>query len=136
LVGREDLIEAPQYADDISRGDNHPALNAVMSEWCSERTREQALEELRNARIPCGPVYSLEEVLEDPQIGARKLLEPLEMPGAQRPVPIDATPVRMSRTPGRTTGRAPTLGEHTDQILSELGYTSEQVAALRAAQVV
>ncbi|HSB11217.1 MAG TPA: CoA transferase [Blastocatellia bacterium] len=130
-IGREDLIDNPKLADDISRGNNFALINEAMSRWCSERTREQAMSALEAGRVPCGPCYDLSEVLADPQVNSRGLLEEVEYPGGARPVPIASTPVRLSETPADRCRRAPTLGEHTDEVLSELGLTVSQIAALR-----
>ncbi|MFY9558351.1 MAG: CoA transferase, partial [Blastocatellia bacterium] len=71
LVGRDDLIEDPRFKNDISRGDNADVINQAMSDWCSGRTREQAILELERARVPCGPCYDLDQVLSDPQVNSR-----------------------------------------------------------------
>jgi crotonobetainyl-CoA:carnitine CoA-transferase CaiB-like acyl-CoA transferase len=131
MVGREDLIDDSRLADDISRANNHQLITETMSAWCASRSREQALTELEEARIPAGPVYSLEEVTADVQVRERGLLEELEYPGAGRPVPLAATPVRLSETNGRIRHRPPLLGEHTDQILGELGFTPEDINRFR-----
>lgn len=136
LIGKEDLIDDPRLADDLSRGDNAQIINEAMSAWCSERTRDQAIAELEAARIPCGPCYNLDEVLADPQVNSRNLLEQIEYPGGAKPVPIASTPIRLSETPAAACRRAPTLGEHTDEVLAELGFTPEDIAALRESRVV
>lgn len=131
LAGREDLIDDPRFQDDISRGNNSSLINEAMSAWCSRRTRQQAIAELEAARIPCGPCYDLDEVLADPQVNARKLLEEVAYPGGARPVPIASTPVRLSESPAEACRRAPALGEHNDEVLSEIGFTTGEIAALR-----
>jgi crotonobetainyl-CoA:carnitine CoA-transferase CaiB-like acyl-CoA transferase len=136
LIGREDLIDDPRFKDDISRGNNAEVINAAMSEWCSARTRQQAIAELEAARVPCGPCYDLDEVLADAQVNSRKLLEEVEYPGGTKPVPIASPPLRLSRTPAGSCRRAPTLGEHTDNVLAELGFTIEDIAAFRRGGVI
>jgi crotonobetainyl-CoA:carnitine CoA-transferase CaiB-like acyl-CoA transferase len=133
LVGREDLIDDPRLGDDMTRGNNAEVINEAMWKWCSQRTRKEAIAELERARVPCGPCYDLDEVLADAQVNSRKLLEEVEYPGGTKPVPIAATPVRLSEAPAVGCRRAPTLGEHTDQVLSEIGFTAHEITALRDA---
>jgi len=136
LVGREDMIGDPRFKDDISRGNNATAINEVMTEWCGSRTRDEAMAELEGARVPCGPVYDLDEVLADPQVGSRNLLEQTDYPGEATAVPIANAPVRLSEMRTRSIRRAPTLGEHTDEVLQEIGFSFEEIAALRESNVV
>ncbi|WP_179130955.1 CoA transferase, partial [Candidatus Entotheonella palauensis] len=90
---------------------------------------------VEEARIPCGPVYEVDQTLNDPQVKARELLQPVDYPGLGD-VPLPATPVRLSRTPGGIRHRAPLIGEHTEEIMHELGYSDAEIAALRAEQVI
>jgi crotonobetainyl-CoA:carnitine CoA-transferase CaiB-like acyl-CoA transferase len=136
LMGREDLIDDPRCIDDITRADNHDLINRVMSEWCAARTQSEVMGELERARIPCGPVYSLDEVMNDPQVSARELLEPVEYPGAPAPIPLAASPVRLSGSVEKIRRRAPELGEHTDEVLRELGFTPGEIAEFRDLGVV
>ncbi len=136
LVGRAELIDDPRFADDLLRADHHDFIAAVMKEWLKTRTSAQAIDELEAARVPSGPVLDLCRVLEDPQVKARELLEYVEYPGAPKPVPLANTPVRLSATPGGIRRRAPLLGEHTDEVLGELGYSAAEITALRAGGVV
>lgn len=136
LVGREDLLDDARFADDIARGDNYRLINDVMSRWCAERTQAEVLEQLEQARIPCGPVNDLGDVLADPQVQARGLLDEAAWPGSTRPVPIAPPAVRLSQTPGTVRHRAPALGEHTDEILAELGFSAAQITGFRESGVV
>jgi crotonobetainyl-CoA:carnitine CoA-transferase CaiB-like acyl-CoA transferase len=133
LVGREELIEDPRFCDDITRANHCQIINEEMSAWCAARTRDEAMAALERARIPFGPVYSLDEVLDDPQVKARRLLEYVDFPGCDKPIPVAATPVRLSGTPGSVRHRAPMVGEHTDQVLGELGFSPEEIAHFRNA---
>ena len=135
VVGREDLIDDPRFKDDNSRGNNAAAINEVMSEWCTARTREEAMAELERARVPCGPVYDLDEVLADPQVRARQLIREIEFPTGGHAIPIASQPVRLSES-AASLRRAPRLGEHTDDVLSELAFSGDEIAMFREAGVV
>ncbi len=136
LVRRGDLLDDPRCVDDISRADNHPLITEAMTTWTKQRTTQEALQQLEEARVPCGPVYNLDEVLNDPHVKARELLKRVDYPGSPAPVPLANTPVLLSETPGAIERRAPTLGEHTDQVLLELGFTSAEVQNYRALGVI
>ena len=136
MAGHEEFIKDPRFASDQLRADNREAITAAMNVWLATRTSEQAIAELEKARVPAGPVMDLDQVLDDPQVKARELLRYVDHPGAARPVPLADTAVRLSATPGGIRTRAAALGEHTDEVLLEIGYTDEEIRALRAAEVV
>jgi crotonobetainyl-CoA:carnitine CoA-transferase CaiB-like acyl-CoA transferase len=136
LVEREDLLDDPRLQDDISRGNNYQVINEVMAAWCAGRTRDEAVAALEQARLPCGPVYELDEVLADEQVNARRLLERAAFAGSTRPVPVASTPVRLSRSPGEIRRGAPALGQHTDEVLAEHGFSADEIAAFREQGVI
>ena len=101
------------------------------------RVEDSALvPELEAAKVPAGPLYTPQQALDDAHIRQAKLLVDTPYPGIPRPAPLAPTPVDLSETPGTFRHRAPTLGEHTDPILGELGYAPADIAALRAQKVV
>jgi crotonobetainyl-CoA:carnitine CoA-transferase CaiB-like acyl-CoA transferase len=136
LMGEDHWLNDPRFKDDLARGDHGEMISKRMSEWTAERTTAEALAELEAARIPAGPLYSPQQALEDAHIRAAGLLQDSQYPGLARPAPLAPTPVDLSETPGQFRHRAPTLGEHTDDILKELGYGSEEIAGLRARNVI
>jgi crotonobetainyl-CoA:carnitine CoA-transferase CaiB-like acyl-CoA transferase len=136
LMGEEHWLTDERFKDDISRGDNGAVVSERMGRWCAERTTAEALEVLGAARIPAGPVLRPQETLDDPQVNAMQFFQPVEFPGAPRPAPVAKVPVRLSATPGCIRRRAPLLGEHTDEILAELGYDRAAIGALREEGVI
>ena len=136
LMGEDHWLHDPRFKDDISRGDHGEVISERLARWCAERTSKEVLEAMEAVRLPAGPVLSPQEVLEDPHIAAKGLFQPVSYPGLDKPAPLMKTPVELSRTPGEIRTRAPTLGEHTDQIMGELGYTDSEIAELREKRVV
>ncbi len=136
MIGEEDWLADPRFADDQARADHGDIISARMAEWCAERSCEAALAELEKASIVAGQVYSPQQALDDAHIRAAHLLEERDYPGLERRVPLAPTPIELSETPGTYRRPAPLLGEHTDEILAELGYNASDIAALRAEKVV
>lgn len=136
IVDRPELLDDPRFADDIKRGDHGEAISAIMADWCAQYTCDEALALLEKARVPGGPVNSPRQVLEDENIRAANVFWPVEYPGVKAPVPLVATPVTLSRTPPNVERRPPMAGEHTEEVLKEIGYSLAQIADLRTRGVV
>lgn len=136
LVGRPDLIDDPRCVDDLARGNNYDLINEAMNAWISQLTTEEAIQKLDEARIPCGKVFQLGEVFDDPQVKARGLFKFTEYPDGIKAIPLSNTPVQLSETPGAIRHRAPTLGEHTHEVLLGLGFGEDEIDAFRLAEVI
>jgi crotonobetainyl-CoA:carnitine CoA-transferase CaiB-like acyl-CoA transferase len=125
------------YQSDDSRGTHSEAILERMAAWCATRTTGEALDALNAAGLPAGPIYTPQQALDDPQVAAMNLLHSISgYPGQRRPVPISGLPVELSATPGIIPQRPPVLGEHTDAVLTELGYSRVEISALREQGVV
>jgi crotonobetainyl-CoA:carnitine CoA-transferase CaiB-like acyl-CoA transferase len=136
LMGEDHWLTDPRFKDDEARGNHGEIISTRMSEWTRERTTEQALKELEAAKVPAGPLYTPQQALDDAHIRQAGLLVDTDYPGLPRPAPLSPMPVDLSETPGRFRHRAPTLGEHTDAILAELGYKPAEIDTLRGKGVI
>jgi crotonobetainyl-CoA:carnitine CoA-transferase CaiB-like acyl-CoA transferase len=136
MMGREELFDEPRFANDDLRSVNGDVLNDIMQAWCDGKTKAEALAVLDAARVSAFALYSPQDVLDDPHVKAMGYLKPTPFPGASKPAPIIETPFRLSATPGTIRTRAPLLGEHTDEVLGDLGYAAAEIAGLRARAVV
>jgi crotonobetainyl-CoA:carnitine CoA-transferase CaiB-like acyl-CoA transferase len=136
IVGEEAWFTDPRFANDDLRAGNSEVLNTRMAAWCEARSQAEAMAALDAARVPASPLLSPQDVLDDPHVQAMGFLHPLPFPGTPADAPVMETPFRMSATPGVIHSRAPLLGEHTDQVMAELGYGAAEIAELRARAVI
>ena len=136
LLGEPEWLTDPRFKDDESRGNNAEIISKRVTEWTLQRTTAQALTEMEAAKIPAGPLYTPQQALDDSHIREAGLLVDREYHGARRPIPLAPTPVDLSETPGTFRHHAPGQGEHTEAILGELGYSAEDIRALRDKRVV
>ena len=136
LINENQWLEDERFKDDLSRGNHSEIISQRMAEWCLERTTKEAIKELDKARIPVGEVLKANEVVNEPHIKARNLFQKVSYPSIKNPVPIVSTPLELSENPGEIKTRAPLLGEHTDQILEELGYSKKEISNLREKRIV
>jgi crotonobetainyl-CoA:carnitine CoA-transferase CaiB-like acyl-CoA transferase len=131
LVGEEGWIEDSRFASDDLRADQGDLLNAKMQEWCEGRTIADACAALDEARIPASPMLSPKEAAEDEHVKAMGFFKEVDYPGLPRPAPVIETPFRLSATPGTIRTRPPELGEHTDALMAELGYSADEITGFR-----
>ena len=135
LVGKPELMEDPRFISPLDRFANADALDALLMPWFQERTREELFHTCEQWRVPCAPVTSPDELLDDPHFKEREFWVEVNHPEAGN-LTYPGAPFRMSATPWKK-GRAPLLGEHNEEIYCQrLGYKREDLVRLREAGVV
>jgi crotonobetainyl-CoA:carnitine CoA-transferase CaiB-like acyl-CoA transferase len=136
LMGEPHWLTDPRFADDAARGDHGELISRRMATWCAERTTAQAITALETARIPCGEVLTPQGALDNDHVRAAGLFTDVPYPGLMQPAPIAVPPLQLSGTPPTIRHRAPELGEHTREILEELGYDDHEIAQFRSDRVI
>lgn len=134
-IGTPELIEDPRFLTAALRERNRDAMNALIEAATTAKTSAEWVELLNQAGVPAGPIYKLDEMFADPQVIETGITQPLEHPELGT-VRILGQPITLSRTPARFDVPPPALGQHTDQVLAQAGYSEERIAALRQAGVI
>jgi formyl-CoA transferase len=129
-IGRDDMANDPQLANNAGRVPRTQEIDDVIQTWCSTQLIDAALAALQAADVPVSKIYSVRDMLQDPQFLARQMFEQ-HLFNDGTPVKLPAVTPKLSETPGGTRWIGPELGEHTDQVLVTLGYSDEQIAVLR-----
>jgi formyl-CoA transferase len=134
-IDADALLRKSEYKTEASRSKNRDALNAEIENHLQSRTGAEWVERLNQAGVPCGPIYSIDQVFADPQV--RHLGIAQNVGGrAKNSLRLVGQPVSLSRTRSRLAVRPPKLGEHTDAVLREFGFSAREVAALHKAKAV
>jgi crotonobetainyl-CoA:carnitine CoA-transferase CaiB-like acyl-CoA transferase len=133
LVGQTDVLDDPRFATDALRAANGAVLSERTQAWIGGLSTAEALARLAEARIPAGPVLSPQQVLDDAHVQATGMLQGMAFPGLSAPAPVAMKGIELSRTPVAIDRRAPVLGEHTDEILTELGFSAAEIGRFRDA---
>lgn len=129
-IGRDDLAHDTQLARNDGRVPRTAEIDQAIQDWCSMQTVDAALATLRAADVPVSKIFSVRDMLQDPQFLARNMFEQHQFADGT-PVKLPAVTPKMSATPGGTRWMGPQLGEHNHAILQSLGYSDAEIQALR-----
>jgi formyl-CoA transferase len=135
LFGREELANDERFKTNELRAKNRAPLNALMNQELAKRTSAEWIEALNKIGVPTGPIYRMDEVFADPQVQHLGAAAEVDHPRLGR-LRILNQAVKLSRTPASLKTATPEIGQHTDEILGEIGYASKDIARLRAEGVV
>ena len=136
VLEREDLITNPDYASGGDRSRNRDTLNAIIQDILLHKSSAEWVEAFNAAGVPCGPIYAINEVFEDPQVKHLGMAKTVHSPNIGRDIDLINQPITMSRTPTSMTRYPPDPGEQSDEVLSELGLSAAEIADLRDRRII
>jgi formyl-CoA transferase len=133
-IGRDDLADDPALADNAGRVKRTAELDRAISDWTSRHDLETVLQALEKAEVPSGRIYSIADIVADMHYRARGMIERHKL--GEHDLLLPGIVPKLSETPGRTRWIGPALGEHTDEVMRDLGYADADIAALRERRVI
>ena len=136
VLGREDLIDNPDYKTGGDRSRNRDTLNAIIQEILEQKSSGEWVDAFNAAGVPCGPIYAINEVFEDPQVRHLGMARDVASPTLGRDIALINQPIMMSRTPTAMASHPPDPGEQSDEILGELGLSAAEIDDLRARRII
>jgi formyl-CoA transferase len=129
-IGAEALLTDPAYATAAARSRNRDALNAALETYFVQRSSADWVEQLNVAGVPCGPIYRIDQVFKDPQVEHLGIVQGMES------LRVVGQPMTLGRTPSGLAAAPPGRGQHTAEVLREVGFSDAEIEALQKAKVV
>jgi len=134
-LGAPDLPNRPEYATAPDRSKNRKQLNAEINKYTEKKSSETWVKEFNAAGVPCGPIYSIDQVFADAQVQHLGMAQ--HVPNDEnRQIQLVGQPVTLSRTPSKMAARPPEFGEQTEEVLAEFGFGNDEIKELRERKVV
>lgn len=136
-IGREDLARDPRFEkNDMVRFDRADLIDPILQEWVAQRTVAEVIAVFQRARVPCSVVNTVAQLEDDPQVAAREMIVNMDYPGLGS-LPLPGLPIKLSLTPGSIRSRAPKVGEHNEEIYSELlGLSQSELLKLKEMDII
>ncbi len=135
LIGRDDLGSDPSLADNAGRARRADELDREIGKWTATLNADELVRRLNEGQVPNGKIYSIADIVRDPQFLARGMIGEVRLPDGKA-LKVPAVVPKLADTPGELGWVGPKLGEHSDEILSRIGYSSDDIAGLRARKIV
>jgi formyl-CoA transferase len=134
-LGAEDMMRKPDYQTAKARSQNRNALNAEIGTYTAKKSSAEWIEIMNKAGVPCGPIYSIDQVFADPQVKHLGIAQSVKKKDKST-LTVVGQPIALSRTRSRIAAPPPGLGQHTDQVLKEFGFSAKDIVALRKANAI
>ncbi len=134
VAGLQDSAEDPRFATNAKRVENRAELIPMISDVIKTKTMQEWLDALNEAGVPCGPIYTVDQIFQDPQVLARDMLVDVEHPKCGN-IKVTGHPVKYSATPAAVETAPPMLGQHNDELLKELGYSDEDITRFKEEKI-
>jgi formyl-CoA transferase len=134
-LGAEDMMRKPDYQSAKARSQNRKALNAEIDTYTARKSSAEWIEIMNKAGVPCGPIYSIDQVFADPQVKHLGIAQSVKKKDKST-LTVVGQPIALSRTRSRIAAPPPGLGQHTDQVLKEFGFSAKDIAMLRKANAI
>jgi crotonobetainyl-CoA:carnitine CoA-transferase CaiB-like acyl-CoA transferase len=135
VLGAPELAKNPDYIDGATRSKNRVPLDAEINKRLGGKTSSEWVEIMNEAGVPCGPIYNIDQMFDDPQVKHLGIAQSVTKKDKSK-MRLVGQGVTLSRTPSKLVVRPPELGEHTDSVLKEFGFSKRDIAALHKAQAV
>jgi formyl-CoA transferase len=135
LIGREDLAKEPALARNPGRVANMARIDQAIAEWSVQRSIDEALDDLAKAGVPAGRIFTIKDIVEDEQYLARDMIKEVTLDDGSA-LKVPGVVPKLSATPGGFEGGGPKLGQHTEQVLRQSGFSDDQIAQLKQLEVI
>jgi formyl-CoA transferase len=134
-IDAADLIDNPDYKTGPLRSQHRDKLNAELDRRLAGKTSAEWVDKINGAGVPCGPIYAIDQAFNDPQVKHLGIAQPVTLQDGKT-IEMVGQPVKFSRTPSQLVSPPPHVGEHTDEVLAEFGFGTDEIAQFRSAKVI